>query len=514
MASGRSPQPVDVIIVDADASQRRALAGMIAERSLGRFLAHACASESEALNAGAGGNRAIVIADLETIGGAARLSDLAGGEYPLIATSVSGSLTTAVAAMRAGATDFLPKPIGAKALLERLEAALAGAPFRGKLLPGDKRDASLPLDEGRNLRRAKPASKFGEGWESVAPSSASRPTAEPDQRDEQRTDFAGFIGRSPAMAAVYEQIKRMAPSRAPVFVTGESGTGKEVCAEAIHQYSGPPGRPFVAINCSAIPRDLMESEIFGHVRGAFTGAAENRAGAAELANGGTLFLDEIAEMDLSLQAKLLRFVQTGTIRRVGGTELIRVDVRIVCATNRDPFAEVEAGRFRADLFYRLHVLPIELAPLRARPEDVMPLALAFLKRFSAEEGRAFYGFAPEAEGRIMACAWPGNVRQLENAIRRIVVLHDGGVVRPEMLPAELAAATPVTASPATPQPATAILPFRLQEQVIIEAAVAAFGGNVGRAAAALEISPSTIYRKRQEWMPKPAHHPLHEIARD
>jgi len=460
MAFGRSPQPIDVFIVDADASQRRALAGMIAERSLGRFQPHGCASESEALSARSGDNGAIVIADIETIGGAARLTDFAGGEYPLIATSISGSLTTAVAAMKAGATDFLPKPIGAKALIERLEAALAGR---------------------RSEKAARPP-----------------PPVAVDGKD--RSDFAGFIGRSPAMRAVYEQIRRMAPSRAPVFVTGESGTGKEVCAEAIHQYSGPAGRPFVAINCSAIPRDLMESEIFGHVRGAFTGAAENRAGAAELADGGTLFLDEVAEMDLSLQAKLLRFVQTGTIRRVGGSELTRVDVRIVCATNRDPFVEVEAGRFRADLFYRLHVLPIHLAPLRARPEDVMPLALAFLRRFSAEEGRTFRGFAAEAERRIVACPWPGNVRQLENAVRRTVVLHDGGEVTPEMLPLELGTTgIPQPSAQAPPSP-TAILPYRVQEQMIIETALAAFGGNIGRAAAALEISPSTIYRKRHEWV--------------
>ena len=458
MAFGRSPQPVDVFIVDADASQRRALAGMIAERSLGRFQPHAYASEREALSARSGDNRAIVIADIETIGGAARLTDFAGGEYPLIATSVSGSLTTAVAAMRAGATDFLPKPIGAKALIERLEAALAG-------------------------------------WRSQK---VSRPPPPIAVHGTDGTDFAGFIGRSPAMRAVYEQIRRMAPSRAPVFVTGESGTGKEVCAEAIHQHSGPAGRSFVAINCSAIPRDLMESEIFGHVRGAFTGAAENRAGAAELADGGTLFLDEVAEMDLSLQAKFLRFVQTGTIRRVGGTELTRVDVRIVCATNRDPFVEVAAGRFRADLFYRLHVLPIHLAPLRVRPEDVMPLALAFLKRFSVEEARTFGGFTAEAERRIMACPWPGNVRQLENAVRRTVVLHDGDEVTPEMLPPELGTTGAPQPTAPTPVSPSVILPYRVQEQLIIETALAAFGGNIGRAAAALEISPSTIYRKRQE----------------
>jgi two-component system repressor protein LuxO len=457
MAIGHSPQPVDVFIVDADASQRRTLAGMIAERALGRFLPHACASEAEALAARQGDNRAIVIADIETIGGTARLTGFAASDHPLIATSVSGSLTTAVAAMKAGATDFLPKPIGAKALIERLEAALTG--WRGEKPPRQPVAPAAPVSSGKG-----------------------------------GTDFAGFIGRSPAMRAVYEQIRRMAPSRAPVFITGESGTGKEVCAEAIHEFSGPAGRPFVAINCSAIPRDLMESEIFGHVRGAFTGAAENRTGAAELADGGTLFLDEIAEMDLSLQAKLLRFVQTGTIRRVGGTDLTRVDVRIICATNRDPFAEVEAGRFRADLFYRLHVLPIELAPLRARPEDVMPLALAFLKRFAIEEDRSF------CERLIMACPWPGNVRQLENAIRRIVVLHDGEEVTGAMLPAELRAtgASSPAATQASPAPGT-ILPFRVQEQTIIETAIAAFGGNIGRAAAALDLSPSTIYRKREAW---------------
>jgi len=306
------------------------------------------------------------------------------------------------------------------------------------------------------------------------------------------------IGRTPAMQAVSKVTGRVAPTDATVLIQGETGTGKELVANTIHYHSDRRG-PFVAINCSAIPNELLESELFGYERGAFTGAVERRIGKFEAAAGGTLFLDEIAEMDLSLQAKLLRFVQTGTVRRVGGSELIRVDARIVCATNRDPFAEVEAGRFRADLFYRLHVLPIALAPLRARPEDVMPLALAFLRRFAAEEGRAFRGFTAEAEAVITACPWPGNVRQLENAIRRTVVLHDGSVVTPAMLPPELTATARLQPKPQTPALPATILPFRQQEQMIIEAAVAAFDGNVGRAAAALDISPSTIYRKRQEW---------------
>ncbi len=258
------------------------------------------------------------------------------------------------------------------------------------------------------------------------------------------------------MRALYDQIRRVAPSRAPVFITGESGTGKEVCAEAIHRCAGETERPFVAINCSAIPKDLMESEIFGHVRGAFTGATENRPGAAELADGGTLFLDEIAEMDLGLQAKLLRFVQSGAVRRVGGSSLKHVDVRFICATNRDPFAEVEAGRFRADLFYRLHVLPMHLAPLRERREDIPRLAEAFLAHYAAEEGRAFRRFDANAAERLTAYDWPGNVRQLQNVIRRIVVLHDGAAVDASMLPDNLPATgttrpadiAPIIASPA------------------------------------------------------------------
>jgi len=406
---------------------------------------------------------AIVLADLETIGGPANIGEMVRAAPRLIATSARGSLNVAVAAVKAGAIDFLPKPIGAKALIEGLEAAIAAWP---------------------------------EGSEKVAP----RPETPAKLTPPSRTDFAGFIGQSPAMREVYEQIRRMAPSRAPVFITGESGTGKEVCAEAIHAHAGAGGRPFVAINCSAIPKELMESEIFGHVRGAFTGAAENRPGAAEIADGGTLFLDEIAEMDLGLQAKLLRFVQTGGFRRVGGSELKQVDVRLVSATNRDPFAEVEVGRFRADLFYRLHVLPIRLPPLRDRGADIVPLAEAFLARYAAEEGRAFRGFDRKAAELIRACPWPGNVRQLQNVIRRIVVLHDGVQVTAAMLPPGLSG-TEQPASAASQAPlANAVVPYREQERLIIEAAVEAFGGNVPRAAAALEISPSTIYRKRQAWL--------------
>jgi two-component system repressor protein LuxO len=415
-----------------------------------------CASPEEARAALRAAPETIVIADLDTIGGPGRLAEMGHATSPLIATSASASLTTAVAAMKSGATDFMAKPIGARALIERLDAAVAG-------------------------------------WS--APASSERAAPLPP------ADFAGFIGRSAAMVAVYGEIRRMAPSRAPVFLTGESGTGKELAAEAIHQFAGAGGRPFIAINCSAIPRDLMESEIFGHVRGAFTGAAGDRAGAAELADGGTLFLDEVAEMDLGLQAKLLRFLQTGTFRRVGGSDQSEVDVRIISATNRDPFAEVGAGRLRADLFYRLHVLPIHLPALRERRDDIALLAEAFLQRFVIEESRAFSGFDEDALAVLAGNPWPGNVRQLASVVRRVVVLNEGPTASLSMLP-ELIRSMTTEAGPEASDPSPqgafpAVQPYWRQEQTIIEAALAAFGGNIARAAAALEISPSTIYRKRR-----------------
>ncbi len=445
-------QPVGVFVVDADAGQRRLLAGLIAEHTGGRFTATTCASYEEALTAATTSHDAILIADLATIGGPSRVPEFARNGSTLIAISDTGSLSTAVAAVKAGAIDFLPKPIGARALIERLNAAVA-----------DWR----PRAAG-----------------AVAPTLAAHAAS--------GCDFADFIGRSPAMLAVYDKIRRMAPSQAPVFLTGESGTGKELAAEAIHAHAGAGGRPFVAINCSAIPRELMESEIFGHVRGAFTGATEHRAGAAELADGGTLFLDEIAEMDLRLQAKLLRFVQSGTLRRVGGTEQKRVAVRIVSATNRDPFSEVQAGRLRADLFYRLHVLPIHLPPLRERRDDIPLIAEHFLARYAAEEGCGVVTLAAGTLAALSTHDWPGNVRELANVVRRMVVL--GGTDIPHALPAAAAAAAD---SELSPDPA--VKPYWRQEQHIIEAALDAFGGNIARAAAALELSPSTLYRKRQSW---------------
>ena len=314
-------------------------------------------------------------------------------------------------------------------------------------------------------------------------------------------------------------IESAAPSKATVFVTGESGTGKEVCAQAIHSQSPRRELSFVALNCAAIPKDLMESEIFGHVKGAFTGAVADRGGAAMKADGGTLFLDEICEMDLGLQSKLLRFIQTGTFQKVGSTALEKVDVRFICASNRDPLKEVEEGRFREDLYYRLHVIPIGLPPLKEREEDVILIARKFLHDFVREEGKQFESFAPETEAIFRAYRWPGNVRQLQNVVRNIVVLNAGEEVTTGMLPPPLddaalaaaaaagktapAASAKAAGTPSAGDPAagsdTEIWPLAEIERQTIERAISLCEGNVPRAAPALGISASTIYRKRMVW---------------
>lgn len=318
-------------------------------------------------------------------------------------------------------------------------------------------------------------------------------------------NFGGFIGTSPVMLELYSHIEAAAKSQATVFITGESGTGKEVCAEAIHRCSPRADKPFIPINCAAIPRDLIESELFGHVKGAFTGAISNRDGAAALANGGTLFLDEIAEMSLDTQTKLLRFIQSRSYQKVGGGRLETTDVRILCATNRDPLEEVKQGHFREDLFYRLHVLPVFMPPLRERGDDVIDIALTFLRTFAQEESKNFTGLTDTSEKMLRDYYWPGNIRQLQNVMRNIVVLHNGYLVTENMLPPELL--HPCNAShietahplPATIPQDTTIKPLELVEHEAIQNAIKICQGNIPQAAAALGVSPSTLYRKKAQW---------------
>lgn len=373
-------------------------------------------------------------------------------EVPAIVMTAHGSVATAVDAMRAGAADFLVKPFAA----ERLAVTLANVLERAAL-----RREVRDLTAGRARR-----------------------------------NFQGFVGAAPAMQAVYRVLETAAQSKATVFITGESGTGKELAAEAVHRLSPRHAGPFVAINCAAIPRELIESEVFGHLRGAFTGAVADRIGAAQAADGGTLFLDELCEMDLSLQGKLLRFIQSGTFQPVGGTQPRRTDVRFVCATNRDPMEEVRAGRFREDLYYRLHVVPIRLPPLRERGADVVAIAEAVLARSAAEEGKRFRGFAADAKSALLSHRWPGNVRELENAVRTAVVLHDAEEVEAAMLPLRAAPAPPASSSA---DAARLIRPLIDLEREAIERAVALCDGNIPKAAAHLGISPSTLYRKRAAW---------------
>lgn len=250
-------------------------------------------------------------------------------------------------------------------------------------------------------------------------------------------DKSGIIGQSPALKKVFKVLAKVAPTESTVLVTGESGTGKELLVRALHANSKRANQPFVPINCGAIPRDLLESELFGHEKGAFTHAIRSRAGRFELADGGTIFLDEIGELDLSLQVKILRVLQEKEFERVGGSKTQQVDVRIVAATNRNLEAEVSKGNFREDLFYRLNVIPLHLPPLRERGADISLLADHFLKGFAATQGCAPLHLAPEARKMLLAYSWPGNIRELENFMERLSILCEGEIVVPEDLPEKI-----------------------------------------------------------------------------
>ncbi|WP_029653502.1 sigma-54-dependent transcriptional regulator [Marinobacter daepoensis] len=420
-------------------------------------------------------------------------------DLPIIVITAFGSVDLVVDAMRRGASDFLSKPFDRA----RLEVTISNILERQHL----------------------------------------QDVVNEYQKTFERDRFHNMIGGSLPMQGVYRIIESCAASKASVFITGESGTGKELCSEALHAESTRSDKPFIALNCAAIPRELIESEIFGHVKGAFTGAATAREGAALRASGGTLFLDEIGEMPLDLQSKLLRFIQSGTFSPVGSSKEIKVDVRFICATNRDPLAEVREGRFREDLYYRLHVIPLHMPPLRDRGNDVLKIAGELLRKYSEDEGKSFRCFDDKVADYFLRYPWPGNVRELSNVVRNIVVLNDAETVTMTMLP-QMSESTPGAAQPeggavdggpgvpAAPfsdevggeqdtPPSTgavsddapgvngasnvadrdskAILPLWKEEQRIIETAIQKCSGNIPRAAAFLEISASTIYRKKLAW---------------
>ncbi|MEM1149593.1 MAG: sigma-54 dependent transcriptional regulator [Pseudomonadota bacterium] len=401
--------------------------------------------------------------DVEAFMKAARLRD-AG--TVIISVSAESSMSGAVSAMRLGCTDVLAKPVAAARLRSAVKEALAAPIGR----PAKVKKSQTP-------RRAE------------------------------------MIGTSPAMRDLTVLAERFAPSTAPVLITGESGTGKEVCAHFIHNHSDRAEGPFVALNCAALPRELMESEIFGHVRGAFTGAASDRTGAARAADGGTLFLDEVGEMDIALQAKLLRFLQTGEVKRVGSDAVNTVDVRIVCATNRNLPNDIAAGGFREDLYYRLNILSLHMPPLRTRGSDILALAEHFRAVFAEEEGKSTPEFDPRALEALANYAWPGNVRELQNIIRRAVVLSRAGPLTEKYLfpsgahpQAKAVQAVAHRLEPLGGEPPLSrrlllavMRPLAEIEREVIEAVIAGCDGNLRKAADTLQVSPSTLYRKRDAW---------------
>ena len=296
--------------------------------------------------------------------------------------------------------------------------------------------------------------------------------------------FAGIVGQDPKVLRIYKEIQDLAPNDYPVCITGETGTGKELVANAIHNESRRAGRPFVPVNCGALPEGLLESELFGHEKGAFTGAVRDKKGRFELADGGTLFLDEVADLPKVVQVKLLRVLQDGTFERVGGEKTISVDVRIISATNRDLRHEMEKGAFRDDLYYRINVVPIHLPPLRVRKSDISLLVQHFLDK-AVEEGQESHGFSKEALNLMADYSWPGNVRELQSSIRFALVKSRGQIIRPKHLPMELRE-WKVKRLPRGPA--------RKLDPESVRKALTRSGGNKAKAARFLGVGRATLYR--------------------
>jgi two-component system response regulator HydG len=376
-------------------------------------------------------------------------------DVPVIVITAFGSLETAIAAIRAGAYDFITKPPEIDALVVALERAVQHRTLRAEV---------------KRLRRAVEAG----------------------------TRFGPALGGSPAMQRVYDVLDRIADSTASVLITGETGTGKEVAARALHERGPRRKGPFVAINCSAMPETLLESELFGHVRGAFTDARAPRTGLCVQASGGTLLLDEIGDMPLALQPKLLRVLQERRVRPIGGDDEIPIDVRVVATTNRDLRTLVDTDRFREDLFFRINVIHVELPPLRERGGDVLLLAQHFLEVYAARADKRIGGFAPAAAEKLLEYPWPGNVRELQNCIERAVALARYEQITVDDL------AEPVRAQRRVPRAAddgeaVELVPLAEIERRHILRVVEASGGNKTVAAETLGITRKTLYRKLQEY---------------
>ena len=484
-----------VLIADDDAVQRRLVENMVQRcgyeavtvDSGDAALAHLIDPDTKPIDALI---LDLVMPGLDGMGVLEKIRDL-GLDVPVIVQTAHGGIDNVVSAMRAGAHDFVVKPVGVERLQVSLRNALNASALKGEL---------------QRIRH----------------------------RREGKLTFSDIITRSEAMNHVIAMGKKAAASAIPVLIEGESGVGKELIARAIHGSSERSARPFITVNCGAIPDNLVESILFGHEKGAFTGATERHAGKFVEANGGTLFLDEISELPLAAQVKLLRALQQGEVEAVGGRKPVKVDVRIVSATNRNLLNQVKAGAFREDLFYRLHVLPLTIPPLRARREDVPHLVRHFVARIAAEENRAAISVSGEAIAMLSHMNWPGNVRQLENAVYRAVVMSDGGQLGPQdfpqagtVLPASPAFETESVTFESAPTPAEMVSgieipiapaptparfpaaygtlamlgedgevrPLEEMEAETIRFAISHYRGQMSEVARRLKIGRSTLYRK-------------------
>jgi DNA-binding NtrC family response regulator len=479
-----------ILIVDDDPVQRRLLDNMVRKFGHEPAIAESGDQAARLLTSGERYDCVVldlVMPDLDGLGVLAKMRE-AGNSTPVIVQTAHGGIDNVVSAMRAGAVDFVVKPVGA----ERLQVSLRNALEKG----------ALEVELGR-IKRSQAGT----------------------------LSFKDIVTRSGKMQAVLRSAEKAAGSTIPVLIEGESGVGKELIARAIHGSGERKAKPFVAVNCGAIPDNLVESILFGHEKGAFTGATEKHSGKFLEASGGTLFLDEIGELPLAAQVKLLRAIQEGEVEPVGGRKPMKVDVRLISATNRNLLDDVKTGRFREDLFYRLHVFPIAVPPLRERSEDIPDLARHFLARIGAEEGKRVRSISGEALALLVRHRWPGNVRQLENTMFRAVVMAEGDSIGVDELP-QIAAQ--VSSQPAAHPPVPQVVPepayiegpsivdfdpqplvepgmlnmlnshgdVRPLEEIeaeVIRFAIAHYRGQMSEVARRLRIGRSTLYRKLDQF---------------
>jgi len=445
-----TPNNLNILVVDDDAETRDLLREVLSEEGYGVVTS---GSGEEALEVGRRELFDVIISDM-------RLGTQLNGldvlrayksiqpESEVILITAFGSMETAIEAVKAGAFDYLSKPFKIDEVLLQVKRAI------------ENRDL---LRENRNLKK-----QLGS-----------------------QAQLSSLVGRSPAMLEIYKKIAMVSESRSTVLIHGESGTGKELVAHAIH-YNGPRAeRRFYPVNCGALTETLLETELFGHVRGSFTGAIENKRGIFEEASGGTVFLDEVTEMSPALQVKLLRTIEDQEVRRVGSNQVISIDVRIIAASNRNLGEWVAEGKFREDLYYRLRVIEIEIPPLRERTEDIPLLVEHFLKKFEQERGHTF-SVSPQTLSLLLSCSWPGNVRELENALESAVALSRSGVIKPEDLPPKVRAESRLSERPEDLY--SGLLSLDMLKERYLCHVLKVTGGNKSQAAEIMGIDRKTLYR--------------------